>query len=149
MAKNMTFKLSSLFLALLIMFGFSVSPASAEVFITNFSGTTTPSTTSVPSNYHHFYSTKDTVSVKFKVDEFIQTAGKPGVEVKLQRSNGFWWSTVTSKIVTSTSPVTLTGSTGSGDWRIVVTEVAVRTGYDKPPLYKAKSTRYSGSVTGY
>ncbi|MBT2680493.1 hypothetical protein J7E38_15895 [Bacillus sp. ISL-35] len=148
MVKKVYIKLSSLLLAILVIFAV-VTPASANVFITNFGGTTTPSTTSVPSNYHHFYSMKEGVSVKFKVDEFIQTAGKQGVVVKLQRDNGLWWSTKVSKTVTSTSQVTLNSSAGSGDWRIVVTEVSVPTGYDKPPLYRAKSTRYSGTVEGY
>ncbi|WP_102264491.1 hypothetical protein [Mesobacillus jeotgali] len=148
MVKKMSIKLSSLLIAFLVIFAV-VSPVSANMFITNFSGTTTPSTTSVPSNYHHFYSMKEGVSVKFKVDEFIQTAGKQGVTVKLQRSNGLWWSTKVSKTVTSTSQITMNSSAGSGDWRIVVTEVAVPTGYDKPPLYRAKSTRYSGTVEGY
>jgi len=147
--KRISFKLPSIFLILLVMFGYIVSTASAQLFITNISGTTTPSTTDVPPNYHHFYSSKESVSVEFKVDQFIETAGNPGVEVKLQKSNGLWWTTQVSKIVDYHAKVTLNSSAGIGDWRLVVTEIAVPTGSDKPPLYRAKSTKYSGTVSGY
>ncbi|MEK4922409.1 hypothetical protein MKX78_10855 [Cytobacillus sp. FSL R5-0569] len=120
----------------------------ADVHITNFSGTTKESTASHPKNYHHFYSSKDTINVKFKVDKFIKTHKKKRVYVEVQKSNGLWWSTKATKSVTSTSQISFNVSSGDGDYRLVIYDEAERTGYDKPPLYYAKSSKYSGSVTG-
>lgn len=91
-----------------MILGFTLLPslASASVHITTFSDTTKASTTSMPKNYHHFYSTKDTVRVNYEVDKWIKTHNEKKVYVKLQKSNGFWWSTKTTKSVTSKSPIT-------------------------------------------
>lgn len=50
--------------------------------------------------------------------------------------------------MTSTSQISFNVSSGDGDYRLVIYDEAERTGYDKPPLYYAKSSKYSGSVTG-
>lgn len=150
MNKNFLIKVSSFMLIFMLSFGLISGTASASsVHITNYSGTTTPSTTSATKNYHNFYSTKDSVEVKFKVVEFIQTKSNKRVYAQLQKSNGFWWSTITTKSVTNTSQITFTANNGRGDYRLVVYDAAESTGWDKPPLYYAKSSKYSGSVSGY
>lgn len=83
-----------------------------------------------------------------KLDQFIKTHDNKRVYIKVQKSNGFWWSTKTTKSVTSTSQISFNVNAGTGDYRIVVYDAPESTGYDKPPLYYAKSTKYSGSVTG-
>lgn len=150
MNKKFFLKVSLFMLMFMVSLGLISGTASASsVHITNFSGTTTPSTLSATKNYHHFYSTKDSIEVKFKVDAFVQTKSNKRVYVQLQKSNGFWWSTITTKSVTNTSQITFTASNGMGDYRLVVYDAAESTGWDKPPLYYAKSSKYSGSVSGY
>lgn len=61
----------------------------ADVHITNFSGTTKESTASHPKNYHHFYSSKDTINVKFKVDKFIKTHKKSVYMLKYKKATDF------------------------------------------------------------
>ncbi|KMJ59086.1 hypothetical protein AB685_08460 [Bacillus sp. LL01] len=146
--KSATMKLSTLLIVFVLGLTLSVSPASANVHITNYSGTTKESTTSHSKNYHHFYSSRETINVKFKVDQFVKTAKNKTVYVQVQKSNGFWWSTQTTKSVTNTNQISFNVSAGTGDYRIVVYDAAEPTGYDKPPLYRAKSTKYSGSVSG-
>lgn len=144
MIKSVTFKLSSMLFVLLVGFGLFTSAASAaSVKITGFVDSTTASTTSSIKNYHHFYSTKDGVKVEFEVLDWVQTYGSNKVYVKLQRSNGFWWSTQDSATVTHMSPVTLSSSAGDGDWRLVVYDDPDPTGYSKPPMYYPQSTKYS------
>ncbi|MGG0889966.1 hypothetical protein [Cytobacillus horneckiae] len=139
--------ISSLFILVLALF-IGTNSAFASVHITNFSGTTKESTTSHPKNYHHFYSSKDTVNVKFKVDKFIKTHKNKRVYIEVQKSNGFFWSTKATKSVTNTSQISFNVNAGEGDYRLVIYDAVERTGYDKPPLYYAKSSKYSGSVTG-
>lgn len=127
----------------------TTNTASAAVHITNFSGTTTPSTTEVPKRIHNFYSSKDTVNVKFKVNQFIKTHKVKKVHIQVQKSNGFFWSTKATKSVTSTSQISFNVSAGSGDYRILVYDAPEKTSsYDRPPFYFAKSSSYSGSVSG-
>ncbi|MGG3495715.1 hypothetical protein ABES08_07950 [Peribacillus simplex] len=148
MVKSISITLSTLLLVLVLGFGLSSNSASASVHITNFSGTTTASTTSATKKYHHFYSSKETVNVKFKVDKFIKTHNNKRVYIQVQKSNGIWWTTKTTKSVTSTSQISFNVTAGEGDYRLVVYDAVERTGYDKPPLYYAKSSQYSGTVTG-
>jgi len=140
--------LSSLLLLLVLGFGIGANSASASVHITNFSGTTKESTTSAPKNYHYFYSSKDTINVKFKVDKFVKTHNNKRVYVQVQKSNGFIWSTKATKSVTSTKQISFNAGGGEGDYRLVVYDAPERTNWDKPPLYYAKSSKYSGTVTG-
>lgn len=126
----------------------SANSALASVHITNYSGTTKASTTTAPKNYHHFYSSKDTVNVKFKVDKFIKTHNNKKVYIQVQKSNGLFWSTKTTRSVTNTNQISFNVGAGEGDYRIVVYDAPERTGWDKPPLYYAKSSQYSGKVTG-
>lgn len=146
--KNTVMKLSTLLIVFVLGVTLSVSPASADILITNYSGTTKESTTSHSKNYHHFYSSRSTINVKFKVDQFIKTANNKTVHVQVQKSNGFWWSTQASRTVTNTNQINFNVNAGTGDYRIVVYDAAETTGYDKPPLYRAKTTKYSGSITG-
>ncbi|WP_157074400.1 hypothetical protein [Geobacillus zalihae] len=149
MVKSLPIKISSLLLTTCFLLSFFSSAALADtVLITSFTSTTKESTTSVPKNYHHFYSTKDTVKVTFKVDEWIKTRNIKKVNVQLQKSNGLWWSTKTTKSVTSTSSITFSVNAGSGDYRLVVWDEPEPTGWDKPPLYYPKSTRYSVDIWG-
>lgn len=149
MVKSISIKLSSILLLLALVFGLSSTALASSVFITNYSGTTTASTTSNIKNYHHFYSSKESITVKFQVDKYIKTHNNKTVYVQVQKSNGFLWSTQTTKSVTNTNQISFNVSAGTGDYRIVVWDAPERTGYDKAPLYYAKSTQYSGSVTGY
>lgn len=149
MFKKVTIKLTSLFMVLTLMLGIFPNLASASsVKITTISNTTTASTTSAPKENHHFYSSKGTVKVDFKVEKWVKTHKKNQLNVELQKSNGFWWSTQVSKSLTSTGSVSFSTGAGAGDYRLVVYDQAEPTGYDRPPLYYAKSTKYSATVWG-
>lgn len=142
--------ITSLLLILTLALPLYPNIASANVHITNISGTTKPSTkTSPPKDYHHFYSSKDGVKVNIKVDKWIQTRNKKTLTVKLQKDNGLWWSTKATKTLKNTSPITFSHNGGAGNYRLVIYDASEPTGYDKAPLYYAKSTKYSGKVTGY
>lgn len=153
MGKRTSIKLSlsSILLVMILGFAFFPSIASADtVHITTFNGTTKASTTSAPpKNNHNFYSTKDTVKVNFKVTKWVKTHNKKKLNVKLQKSNGFWWSTKKTKSITNTSPINFSFKGGSGNYRLVVYDEKEPTGWSKPPLYYAKSTKYSVTVKGY
>lgn len=139
-------KLSFLLLALVLGFVISINSASAasDVFITNYAGTTKTAL----KNEHVFYSSKDTINVKFKVEKFIQTHNSKRVYIEVQKDGLFWWSTKVKKSVTNTDKISFNVSAGSGNYKIVVYDEKEPTGWDKPPLYYEKSTTYSGSVTG-
>ncbi|MCM3741333.1 hypothetical protein M3210_13750 [Oceanobacillus luteolus] len=150
MKKSIMNLLSLLMIVTLVIAIFpNMSSAASEIHITNISGTTTPSTTSKPKDYLHFYSSKDTVKVNIKVDQWIKTKSNKTLHVELQKSNGIWWSKKASRTLKNTSPITFTHNGGPGDYRLVIYDAHERTMYDKPPLYYAKSTKYSGKVTGY
>ncbi|WML29216.1 hypothetical protein RCG24_14610 [Neobacillus sp. OS1-32] len=149
MARFLSVKLAPLLLILITGFTiFSSSASAASVQITTFTDTTKESTTTVPKNYHHFYSSKDTVKVTFKVDQWIKTKNIKKVNVILEKDTGLWWSTKATKSVTSTTPLTFSVNAGKGDYRLVVYDEGEPTGYDKAPLYYAKSTKYNVNVIG-
>ncbi|WP_100330320.1 hypothetical protein [Bacillus xiapuensis] len=148
MVINNLMKFSTVLLTLILAFVLSSNSALASVHITNFSGTTKASTNSAPKNYHHFYSSKKTINVKFKVNKFVKTHKNKRVYIQVQKDNGLWWSTKTTKSVTNTRQISFNVDGGTGDYRIVVYDAPERTGWDKPPLYYAKSTQYSGAVKG-
>lgn len=149
MKKFHILKISSLLLVFVISLLLTNGSASASsVHIANFSGTTEASTTSKTTKYHHFYSSKDAINVKFQVEKWVKTHNKKEINVEVQKSNGFWWSTKATKKVTSTKQISIDVDSGEGDYRLVIYDTAEPTGYDKPPLYYAKSTKYSGSITG-
>ncbi|PHG36386.1 hypothetical protein COI60_10060 [Bacillus toyonensis] len=149
MFKSTRIKLTSMLMVLTLMLGLFPNFASASsVRITTISNTTKASTTSDPKEYHHFYSSKGTVKVDFKVEKWVKTHKKKKLNVELQKSNGFWWTTQVSKSLTSTGSVSFSTSSGTGDYRLVVYDEAERTGYDKPPLFYAKSTKYSATIWG-
>ena len=147
--KSTKVKLTSMLMVLTLMLGIFPSFASASsVRITTFSNTTTASTTSAPKETHHFYSSKGTVKVDFNLEKWVKTHKKKKLNVQLQKSNGFWWTTQVSKTLTSTGTVSFSTSSGTGDYRLVVYDEAEATGYDKPPLYYAKATKYSVTIWG-
>ncbi|WRP07380.1 hypothetical protein U9J35_04215 [Rossellomorea aquimaris] len=85
MRKSISYKLSFIVVLIVVAFGLVVSPAAASLHITNFSGTTKNTGTSNPGNYHHFYSSKNSVKVNFEVESFIQTGGKAGITVEITK----------------------------------------------------------------
>lgn len=119
-----------------------------SVHIKTFNDTTKITTTHAYKNYHHFYSSRDTVNIKFKVEKFIQTHKIKKVHIKVQKDKGLWWSTKAEKTVTNTNQISFNVDAGKGNYRIVVYDETERTGYDKPPLFYPKSTKYSIQVTG-
>lgn len=147
MIKKIAIKLS---FVLVLILGFSVfsQQASASVHISNYSGTTVESTTHHYKNEHAFYSSSDTINVEFKVNEFIKTHKNKRVYIEVQKDKGLWWSTLETKSVTNTTKINFNVNGGTGTYRILVYDAAESTGYDKPPLYYAKSSSYSGKVTG-
>lgn len=148
MKKRFT-RFATILVLILAIFAANSSQASAaNVHITNFSGTTTESTTGHYKDYVHFYSSRDTINVKFKVNNFIKTKNVKRVHIDVQKSNGFWWTTQASKTVTNTSEISFNVNAGKGDYRLVIYDAPEPTGWDKPPLYYGKSSSYSGVVTG-
>ena len=148
MKKRFT-RFATILVLILAIFTVNSGLASAStVHITNFSGKTTESTSNHVKDYVHFYSSRDTINVKFKVDEFVKTKNVKRVHIDVQKSNGLWWTTQESKSVTSTSQISFNVSGGKGDYRLVIYDAPEMTGWDKPPFYYAKSSRYSGVVTG-
>lgn len=148
MKKNVV-KILTTILLVFSVFALTTNSASASVLITNYSGTTEANTANVIKEYHHFYSSKENINVKFKVNQFIKTHNVKQVEVEVQKSNGFFWTTKATKTVSNTTQVNFNVGGGPGDYRIVVYDTPEKTSsYDRPPFYFAKSTSYSGSVTG-
>lgn len=88
------------------------------------------------------------IIISIQVEKWIKTYKKKELHIEVQKSNGFWWSTKAEKIVTNTKQISIIVNSGEGDYRLVIYDTAESTGNDKPPLYHAKSTKYSGSITG-
>lgn len=150
MKRSVKFLFSFLMIATLVISIFpNISFASPAIHITNINGTTTPSTTSKPKDYLHFYSSKDVVKVNIKVDRWIQTKNNKTLYVELQKDNGLWWSKKATRTLKNTSPITFSHNGGPGNYRLVIYDAHERTLYDKAPLYYAKSTKYSGKITGH